>query len=70
MTIKTESDLRGMQRAGQVVGETLRTLKAALRPGVTPAELHALAGRVCRLYGARSAPRMTYNAPVNVIITV
>lgn len=70
MTINTESDLEGMQRAGQVVAETLRTLKAAIRPGVTPAELDALAGKVFEQYGAESAPRMTYGAPVNVFISV
>ena len=70
MTINTESELHGMQRAGQVVAETLRTLKAAIGPGVTPAELDALAGQVFKQYGARSAPRMTYNAPVNVFISV
>ncbi len=70
MTITTEADLRGMQRAGQVVAETLRTLKEAVHPGVTPAELDALAGRVFEQYGAKSAPRMTYNAPVNVFISV
>ncbi|MFC4454764.1 type I methionyl aminopeptidase [Deinococcus sonorensis] len=70
MTINTETDLQGMQRAGRVVAETLRTLKAAIRPGVTPAELDALAGTVFKHHGARSAPRMTYDAPVNVFISV
>ena len=70
MTITTEAELQGMRRAGQVVAETLRTLKEAVRPGVTPAELDALAGQVFRRYGAQSAPRMTYNAPVNVFVSV
>ncbi|MFC4639843.1 type I methionyl aminopeptidase [Deinococcus hohokamensis] len=70
MTINTEAEWRGMQRAGQVVAETLRTLKAAIHPGVTPAELDALAGQVFGRHGARSAPRMTYNAPVNVFVSV
>jgi methionyl aminopeptidase len=70
MTITTEAELQGMQRAGRVVAETLRTLKAAICPGVTPAELDALAGQVFRQYGATSAPRLTYNAPVNVFISV
>ncbi|GHF43086.1 methionyl aminopeptidase [Deinococcus metalli] len=70
MTVTTEADLKGMQRAGHVVAETLRTLRAAIRPGITPAELDALAGRVYRAHGARSAPRMTYNAPVNVFVSV
>ena len=70
MTITTEAELQGMRRAGQGVAETLRTLKEAVRPGVTPAELDALAGQVFRRYGAQSAPRMTYNAPVNVFVSV
>ncbi len=45
-------------------------LRAAIEPGVTPAELDALAGRVFRQHGAESAPRMTYNAPVNVFVSV
>ena len=70
MTITTEAELQGMRRAGQVVAETLRTLREAVAPGVTPAELDALAGQVFRRYGARSAPRMTYGAPVNVFVSV
>ncbi len=70
MTITTEAELQGMRRAGFVVAETLRTLKAAVQPGVTPAELDALAGQVFRQHGATSAPRMTYGAPVNVFISV
>jgi methionyl aminopeptidase len=70
MTITTETELQGMKQVGQVVAETLRTLKAAIRPGVTPAELDALAGQVFGRYGAASAPRMTYDAPVNVFISV
>ncbi|MGY2893855.1 type I methionyl aminopeptidase [Deinococcus sp. UYEF24] len=70
MTINTEAELQGMRRAGQVVAETLQALKEAIRPGVTPAELDALAGEVFKQYGASSAPRMTYDAPVNVFISV
>ena len=70
MTITTEAELQGMKKAGQVVAETLRVLKDAVRPGVTPAELDALAGEVFRRHGAASAPRLTYGAPVNVFISV
>ncbi|CAM3403236.1 M24 family metallopeptidase [Deinococcus deserti] len=52
------------------MAETLGTLKAAIRPGETPAELDALAGSVFRRHGAQSAPRMTCHAPVNVFISV
>lgn len=70
MTVTTEAELQGMKRAGYVVAETLRTLKTAIHPGVTPAELDALAGTVFKREGAKSAPRMIYNAPVNVFISV
>lgn len=70
MTIRTEAELQGMKRAGAVVAETLRTLRAAVRPGVTPAELDALAGQVFRRSGAESAPRLMYQAPVNVFVSV
>lgn len=70
MTVTTEAELQGMKRAGYVVAETLRTLKTAIRPGITPAELDALAGAVFEREGAISAPRMTYDAPVTVFISV
>lgn len=70
MTITTEAELHGMRRAGRVVAETLRTLRSAVRPGITPAELDALAGQVYAAHGAQSAPRLTYGAPVNAFVSV
>lgn len=70
MTVNNERDLEGMKRAGQVVARTLEVLKAAVQPGVTPAELDTLAGRVFTEHGAFSAPRAEYDAPVNVFISV
>lgn len=58
MTITTQAELAGMQRAGQVVAQTIRTLRAALEPGITPADLDALAGQVFVRCGAHSAPQM------------
>ncbi|WP_221090583.1 type I methionyl aminopeptidase [Deinococcus aquaedulcis] len=70
MTITNEQELRGMQRAGQVVAETLQALREAVAPGVTPAELDALAGDLFARRHATSAPREVYGAPVNVFISV
>ncbi|WP_345453979.1 type I methionyl aminopeptidase [Deinococcus aluminii] len=70
MTITDERDLKGMQRAGRVVAATLQALKAAVEPGVTPAQLDALAGEVFGRHGATSAPRQVYGAPVNVFVSV
>ncbi|ABF46209.1 methionine aminopeptidase, type I [Deinococcus geothermalis DSM 11300] len=70
MTIGNARDLEGMKRAGQVVARTLEALKAAVEPGITPAELDRLAGQVFAQYGAFSAPRAEYGAPVHVFISV
>jgi len=70
MTINNERDLEGMKLAGKVVARTLEALKAAVEPGITPAELDRLAGQIFGQYGAFSAPRAEYGAPVNVFISV
>ena len=70
MTVNNERDLQGMKRAGAVVAGTLRVLKTAAQPGITPFELDALAGQVFAAHGAESAPRLKYSAPVNVFISV
>ncbi|MFW8626747.1 type I methionyl aminopeptidase [Deinococcus sp. ME38] len=70
MTITTQHELDGMTLAGKVVARTLDALRAAVEPGITPAELDALAGQVFAGFGAFSAPRAEYGAPVNVFISV
>lgn len=70
MSIGGEKDLEGMKRAGQVVRLALARMKAAVKPGVTTAELDRIAGAVLREHGARSAPRMVYGFPGDVLISV
>jgi methionyl aminopeptidase len=68
MSIQSERDLQGMRRAGRVVAETLAAMRAAVRPGMTTAELDELGARTMTHRGARSAPRMVYGFPgVNLI---
>jgi hypothetical protein len=50
------NELERMRAAGRLVGEVLTELSALVAPGVTTADLDALAGRVMREHGARSAP--------------
>src|SRR3954463_14764511 len=50
--IKSPEQIALMRRAGVVVGETLELLRAAVRPGVTTAELDALAEDHIRSRGA------------------
>lgn len=57
-----------MQRAGRVVRETLDAMRAALRPGLTTAELDAVGAAVVHSHGAVSAPARHYGFPgVNLI---
>ena len=70
MSIETEEELEGLRRAGQVVAVVLRELRRRVQPGVTTGELDALAGRVFARHGARSAPKLVYDAPCEVFISV
>jgi methionyl aminopeptidase len=70
VSIETPLDLEGMRRVGAVVARTLRAMRAAVAPGVTTAELDAIADRVFTQRGARSAPRLTYGFPGATCICV
>jgi methionyl aminopeptidase len=70
MSIESAADRRGLRAAGTVVRLTLDALAAAVRPGVTTAELDALAAGVFAMHGARSAPALVYGFPRTVLISV
>lgn len=70
MSIDSDADLKGLQRAGRAVAITLAEMGAAVRPGVTTGELDALAGRVLARLGAQSAPRLVYKFPGHTCISV
>jgi methionyl aminopeptidase len=68
MSIQHEHDLEGIRRAGRLVAETLAAMRAAVRPGITTAELDAIGARRLTRDGGRSAPRMVYGFPgINLI---
>lgn len=60
MSIETPEQLEGLRRAGAVVAEVLRTLEAAVQPGVTT---DALDAETMAARGARSGPIITYRYP-------
>lgn len=70
MSITSEDELEGMKRAGAVVAEALAAMKAAVEPGVTPAQLNDLCGEVFAQHGAISAPYLEYGAPVHAFVSV
>ena len=70
MSIESEADWKGLRRVGRIVRLIIRAMEKALRPGITTAELDAVGGRVMRAHGARSAPKMVYGFPGDVLISV
>ena len=52
ITIKSESELQAMRRAGKIVGETIAVLRKSAKPGVTTARLGKIAEREIRKRGA------------------
>jgi methionyl aminopeptidase len=70
MSVDSPDQLRGLQRAGRVVAETLRVLRDAVAPGVTTGELDRLAAETFTRLGARSGPIITYHYPGFVCISV
>ncbi|HWM10538.1 MAG TPA: type I methionyl aminopeptidase, partial [Solirubrobacteraceae bacterium] len=70
MSIETEEELEGLRRAGRVVAVVLRELRRRVQPGIATGDLDRLAGRVFARHGARSAPKLVYDAPCEVFISV
>lgn len=70
MSIDSEADLRGMQRAGHAVAVTLAEMCQAVRAGITTSDLDQLAGRTLARLGAQSAPRLVYRFPGHTCISV
>lgn len=70
MTIHTQEELEGLQRAGRTVAEVLRRMAAAIEPGMRTDELDALGQRWLDEAGAESAPRLSYGFPGATCISV
>jgi len=70
MSVDTPEDLRGLRAAGQVVAQTIRAMRRGVRPGITTAELDAIARREFARAGARSGPQLDYGFPGTTCISV
>ena len=70
MSVDTPEELEGLRRAGALVAEVVRVVREAVAPGVTTAELDALAAERMRAAGAHSAPIITYQFPGAICISV
>lgn len=70
MSVDRPEQLEGLRRVGRLVAATLRTLRAAVKPGVSTGELDALAARTFADHGARSGPILTYGYPAAICVSV
>lgn len=70
MSIDDEDDMIGMRAAGRVVHETLEAMRSAVEAGASTGDLDAVARRIIRERGARSAPRLVYDFPGETCISV
>jgi methionyl aminopeptidase len=68
--IKTPEQVDGMRRAGLVVGRTLELLRTAVRPGVTTAELDAIAEDSIRSAGATPSFKGYHGFPGSICTSV
>jgi methionyl aminopeptidase len=70
MTSETAQDLQGLRAAGKVVGYTIAEMKKSVVPGMTTAELDEVGAKILEHFGAKSAPKITYNFPGTTCISV
>src|SRR4051794_35949539 len=70
VSIDHPDELAALRAAGRVVAETLRELARRVRPGVTTQELDDVAADVFARHGARSGPRLDYDFPGAICISV
>lgn len=63
MSITTESELLGMQKASNAVAHTLKEMINYAQPGMSTKELDEYGAKILADFGAKSAPHLTYGFP-------
>lgn len=70
MSITSPSELAGMQEISKAVAVTLRKMKEYAQPGMSTKELDEFGCKLLEGFGAKSAPKLTYNFPGWTCISV
>lgn len=70
MTVGNQHDIDGILKTGRVVARVRDAMLSAIEPGMTTAELDKLGGEMLEQYGAKSAPKVTYNFPGYTCISI
>lgn len=70
MTLKSPQEIAKMRAAGRVVAQALEAMRAAVRPGVTTAQLDAVGETAIRKAGAKPSFKGLYGFPGSVCVAV
>ncbi len=70
MSIESYADFAGLKEVGRIVRMAIDEMAKHVRAGATTGELADIGGAVMRRNGARSAPRMVYGFPGDVLISI
>jgi methionyl aminopeptidase len=70
MSIRNQTQLEKLRAIGKIVRRALDRTAAAVRPGITTAELDTIGARVLAEHGAESAPPKVYGFPGALCISV
>ena len=70
MTVENQRDVDAILKVGRVVATVRDTMLGKIEPGMTTAELDQLGSELLERFGARSAPKVTYNFPGSTCISI
>lgn len=70
VTLKTRDEIERMRHAGRIVAEVLALVEESLKPGITTAELDALAEAHIRKSGARPSFKGYMGYPASICISI
>ena len=70
MSITKEFELIGMQKASEAVAYTLKEMTKFAQAGITTKELDEFGAKILSDFGAKSAPKLTYDFPGHNCISV
>ncbi len=70
MTIENQDDLVALKKIGTIVADCLQFMGKHLEPGMTTKELDDIGTSYLARFGAKSAPRITYNFPGTTCVSV
>ncbi len=70
MTVESKSDIIALKHIGKIVSRILQEMLSTAKPGMSTQELDMVRKRLLAKYGARSAPKITYNFPGYTCISI